>query len=144
MRVLKTGTLSVNSENWTNNLPYLENVARYKVSYYYSLIGSYILAFHWYQNQWPWMTWWPLFYDIWPKSAPFRANMTQWLKWLQQTCSPKHAVFGNISFTVIFAEVTEKQHDEQRCPPPVVCAHSTLATLHSHLSNSWAELLFSY
>jgi len=45
--------LHENSENWTNNVRYLRNDARYEESYYYSLIGSRIWAFDWYHNYQP-------------------------------------------------------------------------------------------
>jgi len=39
-----------NSENRTNNGRYLKNGAKYKESCYYSLIGSHIWVFHYYQT----------------------------------------------------------------------------------------------
>ena len=40
----------------TNKSPYLRNGARYDKGYYWSLIGSRMRAFDWYQNQRPWLT----------------------------------------------------------------------------------------
>jgi len=92
--------------NWrfsTNKSLYLRNGARYDKGYYWSLIGSRIRAFDWYQNQRPWLTLkWPLtaimhsvalhtcfgdHHKIWTKIDPY---------YKRQKCSPGILVFSKV------------------------------------------------
>jgi len=41
-------------QNLNHKLRYLRNGTRYDVSYYWSIIGSRLRAFHWYWPRWPW------------------------------------------------------------------------------------------
>ena len=75
-------------------------------------MGSRIWAFHWYQNRWPWMILNGVIslHVIVLNVLAFKANCMKLVKLdpysLQQKCSPKDVVFGNVSFTVIISEIT--------------------------------------
>ena len=98
-RALNEGGVGTNWWFSTNKLPYLRNGARYDKDYYWSLIGSRIRAFDWYQNQRPWLT----------------------LKW------PWTAIMHSIAFHTCVSEPTTKicmkidpYYQRQKCSPVIV------------------------
>jgi len=75
-------------------------------------------------------------YVIPPNSASLWSITSQCYS-LRQTCSQKNLVFGNVWLVTTFSVITEKSA-LKRGTPHSTAKKSNCATLHSHLSNSWA------
>ena len=98
---------------WTYKAPYLRNGARYNQSYYWTLIGNYMRAFDWYQDQRPWMTLnWPwaaithfftLHICLSKPTTKIRMNIDPYNQ--QQKCTPKIVVSSSIRLMWTFAGV---------------------------------------
>jgi len=110
-RALNEGGVGTNRRLSTNKPPYLRNGARYDKSYYWSLIGNYIRAFDWYQNQRPWLTLkWPwraimhsvaLHTCVWKPTTKICMKIDPYYQ--RQKCSPGILLSSRVSFMRIFA-----------------------------------------
>jgi len=110
---LNEGGVGTNWRFSTNKPLYLQNGARYDKGYYWSLIGNHIRAFHWYQNQRPWLTLkWPwtaimhsvaLHTCVWESTTKICMKIDPYYQ--RQKCSPGILVSSRVSFIRIFAGV---------------------------------------
>ena len=96
--------------NWrfsTNKPPYLRSGARYNKGYYmyWSLMGNWIRAFDWYQNQRPWLTltwpWTAIMHSVALHTCVSEPTTKICMKidpyYLQQKCSPGILVSSKVS-----------------------------------------------
>jgi len=112
-RALNEGGVGTNWRFSSNKSPYLRNGARYDKGYYWSLIGSRIRAFDWYQNQRPWLTlkwpWTAIMHSVALHTCVSETTTKIWMKidpyYQRQKCSPWILVSSKVSFMRIFVGV---------------------------------------
>jgi len=112
-RALNEGGVCTNWSFSTNKPPYLRNGARYDKGYYWSLIGNYIRAFDWYQNQRPWLTlkwpWTAIMHSVAFHTCVSEPTTKICMKtdsyYQRQKCSPEILVSSKVSFMQIFEGV---------------------------------------
>jgi len=112
-RALNEGGVGTNWRFSTNKSPYLRNGVRYDKGYYWSLIGNRILAFDWYQNQWPWLTlkwpWTAIMHSVALHTRVSEPTTKISMKidpyYQRQKCSPGILVSSKVSFMRLFTRV---------------------------------------
>ena len=91
-------------------------ISRRDKGYYWSLIGSRIRAFDWYQNQRPWLTlkwpWAAIMHSVALHTCVSETTTKIWMKidpyYQRQKCSPGILVSSKVSFMRIFVGVRWK------------------------------------